>query len=108
MPVPNYPFFMQKLYKKAETTTLAMHCEPAEEELADVLAFDLVIPDAALATALRQPVSTAALVVRQASITSTVPAKVCLQLRANNTALGAAWCTTATLAVPQSALRARA
>jgi hypothetical protein len=36
-------------------------------------------------------------------VTSTVPGKVLTQLRANNTALSAAWCITATLAVPQKA-----
>jgi hypothetical protein len=72
------------------------------EEEEQVIVFELVVPVGAKVPAPRQHVEMAKLVVSQTSVTSTVPAKVITQLRVNNTAMGAAWCTTATLAAPQS------
>ncbi|MBF9239586.1 hypothetical protein I2I05_19495 [Hymenobacter sp. BT683] len=75
------------------------HC--TEEEVEQLVIFELVVPVAAKVPAPRQPLEVAKMVLRQGSVTSTVPGKILTQLRANNTALGAAWCITATLAVPQ-------
>ncbi len=71
-----------------------------EEEIEQLVVFELVVPVAAKVPALRQHLEVAKLVLRQTSVTSTVPAKIVTQLRANNTALGAEWCITATLAAP--------
>jgi hypothetical protein len=101
---------MQQLYKTTEPTTLALCCEPDDEVAANdepVVVLALVVPGAAEVSALRQPVSTALRLTSAVAITSTVPAKVYVQLRASNTAQGAAWCITATLAA-SPALRARA
>ena len=76
-----------------------MHCLPDYEDAAEqVVVIELLVPVAAKVPAPRQHVEIAMLVVRQASVTSTVPAKALAPLRANNTAHGAAWCSTATLA----------
>jgi hypothetical protein len=100
---------MQKLYKNSDTSTLAMNCEPNEDdESTQVVVFELVVPKAAKVPALRQQIPTASLLMRPASVTSTVPGRIFIQLRANNTALGAAWCTTVTLPVPQPTQQARA
>jgi hypothetical protein len=98
-----YLSLMQKLYKTSDTSTLNMRCEPdIEEESVDLLVIELVVPVAAKIPVLRQPMSTAAPQLRPASVTSTVPGKIYLQLRANNTASSPAWCTTATLATSHS------
>jgi hypothetical protein len=55
------------------------------------------VPTAAKVSAPRQVVSVATIIMRPASVTSTVPAKVITELRANNTVLPTRWCTTATL-----------
>ncbi len=55
------------------------------------------VPTAAKVPAPRQRVSMATIIMRPASITSTVPAKVIVELWANNTVLPTSWCTTATL-----------
>ncbi|SFP93034.1 hypothetical protein [Hymenobacter arizonensis] len=73
----------------------------AEEE--QLVIFELVVPVGAKVPAPRQHVEMAKLVVSQTSITSTVPTKAAAPLRVNNTAMGAAWCVTATLTAPQSA-----
>ena len=67
------------------------------EENEQLVVFELVVPVAAKVPALSQPVAVAK-IVHPASITSTVPRQVLTQLRTNNTALGSAWCITATLA----------
>jgi hypothetical protein len=72
----------------------------AEEE--QLVIFELVVPVGAKVPAPRQHVELAKLVVAQSSVTST-PTKAAAPLRVNNTALGAAWCVTATLTAPQSA-----
>ncbi|WP_310396375.1 hypothetical protein [Hymenobacter sp.] len=79
-----------------------MRCaDDCVEEAEQLVIFELVVPGAAKVPAPRQHVEVAKLVVRETSVTSTVAGKILTQLRANNTALGAAWCTTATLAAPQ-------
>lgn len=74
-----------------------------EEETEQLVIFELVVPVAAKVPPPRQRVAIATLVVRPASVTSTVPGRMLTQLRANNTALGGAWCMTATLARPPAA-----
>ena len=87
---------------KLLTGNIEMNCLPDfEEETEQLVIFELVVPRAAKVPAPRQHVEVAKLVVQQASVTSTVPAKILTQLRANNTAKGAAWCITATLAASQ-------
>ena len=101
---------MQQLYKTTEPTTLALCCEPDDEVEVNnepVVVLALVVPGAAEVSALREPVSTAVRLASAVAITSTVPAKVYVQLRASNTAQGAAWCITATVAA-SSSVRARA
>ncbi|WP_156175862.1 hypothetical protein [Hymenobacter terrenus] len=70
-----------------------------------LVVFEWVVPVAAKVPAPRQSGGVAKLLVQQASISSTVSAKTLIQLRHNNTALGAAWCITATLATPQPSRR---
>lgn len=66
-------------------------------EAGETVVFALVVPDAAKVPAPRQRVEVAKLVVQRTSVTSTVPPTLLTQLWANNTALHAAWCMTATL-----------
>ena len=79
------------------------HSADCNEEIEQVVIFELVVPQAAKVPAPRQHVEVAKWLIQQASVTSTVPGEVLTQLRTNNTALGSAWCMTATLAVPQGA-----
>ena len=72
-------------------------------ETEQVVIFELVVPRAAKVPAPRQHGEVAKWLIQQASVTSTVPGEVLTPLRTNNTALGSAWCMTATLAVPQGA-----
>jgi hypothetical protein len=81
---------------------LPSHIEPNtaasgadETEALVVLAW--AVPTAAKVPAPRQRVSMATIIIHPASITTTVPAKVIIELRANNTVLPTSWCTTATL-----------
>lgn len=98
---------MQELYKTYNNNTLTMDEEPAaEDEQAEVLVLELVVPEAAVPV-LRQPVSTAARSIRHLAVSSTVPGRVFIQLRVNNTALATGWCTTATLAAAGASRRAR-
>jgi hypothetical protein len=98
---------MQEIYKTYNNSTLSMDDRPAEEEeQAEVLVLELVVPIAAVPV-LRQPVSTAVRSTRYLSVSSTVPGRVVIQLRVNNTALATAWCTTATLAATGPVQRAR-
>lgn len=68
----------------------------ADESTAFVV-LEWAVPTAAKVPAPRQWVPMATITMRPASITSTVPAKVIIELRANNTVLPTRWCTTATL-----------
>lgn len=80
--------------------TIQMQClTDCEEELEQLVVIELFVPVAAKVPAARQLVQ-ATKPVRQASITSTVYGKSLTPLQANNTALGAGWCFTATLAAP--------
>ena len=85
----------------ADTANLQLCCvSNLDEETEQLVMFELVVPGAAKVPAPRQHVAAALWAVQQASVTSTVPGKVLQQLPANNTALGAAWSFTATLAAP--------
>ena len=81
-------------------------CRPdaAEGEEA-VVVIALVVPVAAKVTASRRQLEVALLLVQPQSITTTVPGKMVIQLRANNTALAAAWWSTATLPEPAAQRR---
>lgn len=94
---------MQNTDKTPSTATVEMFCFPeTDEEAEELLVFELVIPVAAKVPPPRQRVEVAKLLVQQASVTSTVPGKILMPLRANNTSVSAAWCITATLTAPQS------
>ena len=67
------------------------------DETEALLVLAWAVPTAAKVPAPRPRVSMATIIMRPASITSTVPAKVIIELRANNTVLPTSWCTTATL-----------
>ncbi|MBO2007498.1 hypothetical protein [Hymenobacter negativus] len=98
---------MKELYKTYNNNTLAMGCDPGEEdEQAQILVLELVVPVAAVPV-LQQPVSTAARSMQHASVSSTVPRQLVIQFQANNTALSTAWCTTATLMATGPIRRAR-
>ena len=68
------------------------------EESEAVVVFTWAVPRAAKVPVPRQPRYSAAVIVQPAAISSTVPAALITELRANNTARCAAWCMTATLA----------
>lgn len=77
------------------------YIESEPDEAESLVVLEWAVPIAAKVPAPRQRVSMATITMRPASITSTVPAKVITELRANNTVLPTRWCTTATLtAVP--------
>ena len=97
---------MQHLDKTLSVSHVEMHCAPdCDDQLEQLVIFELVVPVASKVPAPRQHTEVAKLLVRQASVTSTVPPKILTQLRANNTASSAGWCITATLAAPQSTSR---
>jgi len=64
-----------------------------------LVVIELLVPPAAKVPVPSHYAGVARLVVREASVTSTVPAAVLTEFRANDTARAAAWRTTATLAV---------
>ena len=77
-----------------------IRCAQCEEELEQLVVFELIVPNAAkVALPCFQP-EINALTLRENSVTTTVPGKLYLQMQASNTAMRAAWCVTATLAAP--------
>jgi hypothetical protein len=82
--------------------TVEMFCSPEPEETEELLVFEFAVPVSAKVPPARQRIEVAKLLVQQSSVTSTVPGKVLMPLRANNTSVGAAWCITATLTAPQA------
>ena len=72
-------------------------CE-CEENPEQSVVFELIVPETAKMTLPRHQPEVGSLILRGNSVTTTVPDKLCLELRASNTALHAAWCMTATLA----------
>lgn len=98
---------MRNLDAIAFISTVEPCCFPAsEEEAEDVVVFELVVPRAAKVPPARQHLEVAKLLVRETSVTSTVPETIFTQLRANDTARATAWCITVALVVPQSQLLA--
>ena len=73
------------------------YIEANPNEAESMVVLEWAGPTAAKVPALRQRLPMATIMLRPASITSTVPAKVITELRANNTVLPTSWCTTATL-----------
>ncbi|GAB3731770.1 hypothetical protein GCM10027594_13700 [Hymenobacter agri] len=61
-----------------------------------LLVLPWAVPSAAQVPAWRQRVTTG--IVRAASVSSTVPASIIVELRVNHTMLATRWCLTATLA----------
>ena len=83
--------------------TVQMQClTDCDDEMEQLVVIELLVPIAAKVPVARQLVQ-ATKQVRQASITSTVCSKSLTPLHANNTALAAGWCFTATLAAPAQA-----
>jgi hypothetical protein len=99
---PFYAFFMQHIDLTMSTDTVEMFCSPDAEETDELLVFEFAVPLSAKVPPPRQRVEVAKLLVQQNSVTSTVPGKVLMPLRANNTSVGAEWCITATLTAQQS------
>lgn len=93
---------MQNTDSTLSIDTVEMFCSPDAEEAEELLVFEFAVPLSAKVPPARQRVEVAKLLVQQSSITSTVPTKVLMPLRANNTSVGAAWCITATLTAPQT------
>lgn len=77
------------------------------DEIEALVVLEWAVPTAAKVPAPRQRASVATITIRPASITTTVPAKIITELRANNTVLPTRWCTTATLTASPRAPRAR-
>ena len=77
----------------------------AEAEAFVVL--EWAVPTAAKVPALHQRAPMAVVTLWPASVTSTVPAKIITELRANNTVLPTRWCTTATLTAAPATRLAR-
>ena len=75
------------------------HLPDADDDAEQLVVIELLVPPAAKVPVPRHYAGVARLLVRQVSVTSTVSVTLLTQLRANNTASGAAWRTTATLAV---------
>ena len=83
------------------------YIESEPEDAEPLVVLEWAVPTAAKVPAPRQRVPMATILMRPASITSTVPAKVITELRANNTVLPTSWCTTATLTAMPAARMAR-
>ena len=62
------------------------------------MVFELIVPGAAKVALPHFQPEIGSLTLREDSVTTTVPGKLCLALRASNTALRGGWCTTVTLA----------
>ena len=70
------------------------------DESENLLVFSWAVPGVAKVPVPRQHPALQAMVLQPAAISSTVPTAIDTELRANNTALRAGWCYTATLAAP--------
>ena len=78
----------------------ATSCAQCEEDLEQLVVFELIVPKAAKVALPRFQPEIDALTLRENSVTTTVPGKLYLQLQASNTAMRAAWCVSVTLAAP--------
>ena len=83
------------------TTACCTQCE-CEENPEQSVVFELIVPETAKMALPRLQPEVGALILRENSVTTTVPDKLYLELRASNTALHGAWCMTATLAASVS------
>ena len=91
---------MQQLDTYPNPSRVASRHFPDEEADAEQLVvIELRVPPAAKVPVPSHYAGVARLLVREASVTSTVPAALLTEFRANDTARAAAWRTTATLAV---------
>ena len=77
----------------------AGHFPDGDDDSEQLVVIEVLVPPAAKVRVPRQYAGVARLLVREVSVTSTVSVTLLTHLRANNTAFGAAWRTTATLAV---------
>ncbi|HEX8505144.1 MAG TPA: hypothetical protein VF630_07240 [Hymenobacter sp.] len=93
---------MQHTDLTLSTDTVEMFCSPDSEETEELLVFEFAVPLFAKVPPPRQRVEITKLLVQQSSVTSTVPGKVLMPLRANNTSVSAGWCITATLTAPSA------
>ncbi|MDQ2792563.1 MAG: hypothetical protein M3Y12_00935 [Bacteroidota bacterium] len=80
---------------------------PETDETETVLVLAWAVPTAAKVPAPGQSGSMTVVTLRPTAMSSTVPAKVITELRANNTVLPTNWCTTATLTAGPAILLAR-
>jgi hypothetical protein len=78
-------------------------CAQCEEDLEQLVVFELIVPKAAKVILPRLQPEIGPLTLRENSVTTTVPGKLYLQLQASNTATRAGWCTTATLTAASQA-----
>ncbi len=90
---------------KRTNTPLPQYEQPEVEAESDddsesLVVFTWAVPRVAKVPVPRQHTALKSTVVPAAAISSTVPAAIVTELRVNNTALGAGWCYTATLAAP--------
>ena len=92
---------MQNLDNTYSAAKVEMCCFSDGEEDEHLVVFELVVPVAAKVPAPQKCPAVAKMLVRETSVTSTVRSGSLTPLRTNNTALGGAWCTTATLAAKQ-------
>jgi hypothetical protein len=99
-PIRNAPYlcFMQNRDKDAGISSLQLACcAQCEEDLEQLVVFELIVPRAAKVASPRPQPEVGPLTLRENSITTTVPGKLYVQLQASNTATRAGWCMTATL-----------
>ena len=91
------------LASSASDLRCAAHNEDAAEEY---FLIELRVPKAAHVGFRSHSTALARMLVQPVAISSTVPSKRVVQLRANNTARSKKWCTTVALETPQSASQA--
>ncbi|MGY3087051.1 hypothetical protein ACVWYF_000077 [Hymenobacter sp. UYAg731] len=80
--------------------TQAVCCAQCEENLEQLVVFELIVPKAAKVALPGLQPEIASLTLRPNSVMTTAPDKLYVQLQASNTATRAGWCMTATLAAP--------
>ncbi|GAB2869492.1 hypothetical protein GCM10027044_34360 [Hymenobacter ruber] len=81
------------------TPSCCAHCE---EDLEQLVVFELIVPKAAKVALPRLQPEIGPLTLRENSVTTTVPGKLYVQLQASNTATQAGWYMTATLTAAAS------
>ena len=92
-------FLVQNRDQNAEISVMQPVCyAQCDETLEPLLVFELIVPTAAKVALPRLQPEIGLLTLRENSVTTTVPGKLCVQLQASSTATPTAWCMTATLA----------